>query len=251
MATVVADVTLVERLTEQFRLQRLEERFPSHRAESRGSQVFGLDNNVHVKFGSAHASSWILREKATTRSKHERHTNHGNKAGCASRNVQELFVIDSPQQGISEIRIAKRNLKRIHQAVNISSRAEKESAFDKEKFSTECEETDYNERDDALSSSDDELRDLFTRDEKLGVTDASMGESVNVKCNPLLRPTGSDHASERRRKRCKICRGNLKKKFKVSRPCLDLEKMEARRLKDTDNNGTKPESIFHPIHQEN
>ena len=251
MATVVADVTLVERLTEQFGHQRLEERFSNRRAESRGSQFFGLVNNVHVKFGSVHPSSWILREKATTIGKHTRHTNHGNEAGCASRDVQELFVIDSPQQRISEIRVVKRNLKRIHEAGNISSRAEKESAFDKEKFGTKCRETDCNEQDDASSSSDEELRDLFSRDEKLVTTDMSVGESVYVKCNPLLRPTGSDHASATRRKRYKICRGNLKKKIKISRPCLDLEKMEARRLKDIDIDGTKRESIFHPIHQVN
>ncbi|KAK2570629.1 hypothetical protein P5673_004313 [Acropora cervicornis] len=208
MATVVADVTLVERLTEQFGHQRLEERFSSRRAESRGSQFFGLVNNVHVKFGSVHPSSWILREKATTISKHKRHTNHGNEAGFASRDVQELFLIDSPQQRISEIRVVKRNLKRIHEAGNISSRAEKESAFDKEKFSTKCRETDCNEQDDASSSSDEELRDLFSRDEKLVTTDMSVGESVYVKCNPLLRPTGSDHASATRRKRISMEEAN-------------------------------------------
>lgn len=50
-----------------------------------------------------------------------------------------------------------------------------------------------------------------------------------------------------RRKRNKICKGSLKKKFKILRFCFDLEKMLVRKVKDVENDKIL-ESIFYLIY---
>lgn len=251
MAALVADVTRVESLAEQFGRQRLEEGL-AHRAESLSSQL-SVDNNApDVKF-LPHHSAWLICERAPSKSKQERHTNQGIKQYKTSRNLQHLNDRESPQL-VSEVRIVKvnnkRNFKRT-QAVK-PSRGEKEYALDKEKLNTVCNEE--GEGLDLSSSSDDELRELFLCEAKPAEMDSTRLGKAGGAEDDSARPTGllMDQISDKsdtRRKRNKICRGSLKKKIKISRPCLDLEKMLARRLEDLKTDNKKPENIFHPIHQ--
>ena len=251
MAAVLADVPRVDSLTEQFGRQLLEDSL-AHRTESLGSQLSAADNHVvDVRLASSRSAEWIICERPHTRSKPRNHANHRIKAQRVSCNLQHLDVRESPQL-VSEVCIVKvvgnkRNLKR-NQTVKPSMSHKKESAFDK--HSTTCDERD--EALDLSSSSDDELRELFESKAKPSEQDRALqGKSDGIDNysagkNGLAR----DHSDkiDARRKRYKTSRGSLKKKLKISRPCLDLEKMVERRLEDLKTDGKYPESIFHPIH---
>lgn len=248
MATVIADVTRVDSLTEQFGRQRLEDGL-ARRPENFDSQLSHACTDIDVRFESALPNAWIIRESAPSISKHERHANRENKDRCASRNLQDLFIKSSTQR-VSEVRIMKvvsnkRSLKRNLQMIASTSRVEKEFVLDKAKLNLGYKETEeeeqLNEAFDLSSSSDEELRDLFARcKERAGMF---QGEKT---CDRL---STMPQAGETKRKRNKICRGSLKKKIKISRPCLDLEKMVARRLEDLGTDRKYAENRFHPIHQ--
>ena len=251
MAAVVADVTRVDSLTEQFGRQRLEGNF-ARRTESLGSQLSAPDNHtVDVRLAS-NGSEWIICERPHTISKQENLANQTIKAQRVSRNLQNFDVRESPQF-VSEVCIVKvvgnkRNLKR-NQTVKPSVSLKKECAFDK--LNTAC-----NEQDEALdlsSSSDDELRELFKSKVKPSEQDRALQGKSDGSENYSARKNGlaQDQSDkiDTRRKRHKTSRGSLKKKLKISRPCLDLEKMVERRLEDLKTDGKNPESIFHPIHQ--
>ena len=253
MAAVVADVTRVDSLTEQFGRQRLEDSL-ARRTESLGSQLSAAaaDNHaVDVRLASNGSAEWIICERPHTKSKFENHANHTIKAQRVGRNLQHLDVRESSQL-ISEVCIVKvvgnkRNLKR-NQTVKPSMSRKKECAFDKQ--NTAC-----NKREEALdlsSSSDDELRELFKSKFKPSEQDRSLQGKSDGTDNYSARKNGSaqDQSDkiDARRKRYKTSRGSLKKKLKISRPCLDLEKMVERRLEDLQTDEKNPETIFHPIH---
>lgn len=253
MATLIADVTRVESLAEQFGRQRLEEDLQqvTRRAEILGSQL-SPDKAANVRL-SSHHSAWLICERTPTKSKHESYTNHRIKEQFASRNLQHLNGRERPQL-VSEVRIVKfvsnkRNLKR-NQAVR-PSRGEKEFIFDKDKLNIVS-----NERDEGLdlsSSSEDELRELFGGKAKPSEVESAPQRKAEDTGTFLARPSALDKdqndKQDTRRKRNKICRGSLKKKVKISRPCLDLEKMLARRVEDLKTDSKDAENIFHPIDQ--
>ena len=250
MAALVADVTRVENLTEQFGRQRLEEGL-GHRAENLVSHLSAENSTSDVRF-SSHRGKWLICDGTPANSKHERRASQGIEQHSVSRHLQQR---ESPQL-VSEVCIVnvvgnKRNLKR-NQAVK-STRGEKEYILAaKDKFSSVCN-AEGDEGFDLSSSSDDELRELFLCKVKPPEMDSDLQEKANsaevlsAQLTVLARDQGDK--ADTRRKRNKLYRGSLKKKIKFSRPCLDLEKMEARRLEYLKTDNKKPENIFHPIHQ--
>lgn len=240
MAAIVADVARVDNLTEQFGRQRLEEGL-AYRAESLGSQLATNNNASDVKLASQH-SAWLICQRAPAKNKLERRMGQVSKMHGVSRNLLHLNDRESPPV-VSEVRIVKfgsskrPNLKR-YQATKPSTE-ENGYEVDRSKLNAILRE-DYGGLD-LSSSSDDELRELHScKTEALETNFEGKAESVEVL---------SAGEKDTRRKRNKICKGSLKKKFKISRPCLDLEKMLARKVKDVENDKT-PESIFHPIHHD-
>lgn len=253
MAALVADLTRVDNLTEQFGRQMLEEGL-AYRAESLGSQLAANNNAGDVRF-TAHHSAWLICERTPAKpGKFERRTSQANKTHSVSRNLVHLRTDRESPPLVSEVRIvkvgsSKRSLKR--NQVEKSSKDENGYELDKKEFKNiVLKEGDGGF--DLSSSSDDELRELYSC--KTEPLETNFKTSNAAGCPELLSPTRSpgfakgQNDKDTRRKRNKICRGSLKKKFKISRPCLDLEKMLARRVEDM---GTDkiPESIFHPIHQ--
>ena len=249
MAAIVADVARLDNLTEQFGRQRLEESL-AFRAESLGSQLTTNNNARDVKLASHH-SAWLICQRAPAKNKLERRTSQASKMHGVSRNLLHLNDRESPPV-VSEVRIVKcgsskrPNLKR-NQAAK-SSMEENGYEVDRSKLNAILRE-DFGGLD-LSSSSDDELRELHScKTEALETNFEGNAESAEL---PSAQPppglAKDQSEKDTRRKRNKICRGSLKKKFKISRPCLDLEKMLARRVKDAENDKT-PESKFHPIHQ--
>lgn len=251
MAVAVADVARVDSLTEQFGRQRLENS-SVRRSESLASQLSVHDDGVDVQL-VPHSGAWIICESRThtKNNRHGRQANHEGKVRqCAvGRNLQDLHIRESPHL-VGEVRVVKvvgnkRNYKRF-QTVNLP-RGEDGYAHDKQEPKTEGDKR--NEALDLSSSSDDELRELFTSKVK---SPALHGKTDGAD-NYLVQQSGSaqdlSDKSDSRRKRYKISRGSLKKKIKISRPYLDLEKMEERRLDDLETGGKSPENIFHPIYR--
>ena len=249
MAAVVADVARVDNLTEQFGRQRLEEGL-AYRTESFGSQLATNNNARDVKLAS-HQSAWLICQRTPAKGKLERRRSQASKTHGASPNLLHLNDRESPPV-VSEVRIVKfgsskrPNLKR-NQAAKLS-KEENGYEVDSGNLNAVLRE-DYGGLD-LSSSSDDELRELHScKTEALETSFERKAESAEVlSARPPPGSTKDQSEKDTRRKRNKICRGSLKKKFKISRPCLDLEKMLARRVTDAENDKT-PESIFHPIHQ--
>ena len=253
MAAAVADVARVDSLTEQFGRQRLENS-SAHRSENLASQLSVDDDGADVQL-APHSGAWIICERTHTKNKHARRANHwGKVCQCAvGRNLQDLHIKESPHL-VSEVRVIKivgdkRNSKRI-ETVKLP-RGEEGYAHDKQEPNTE--DGKRNEALDLSSSSDDELRELFTSKVKSPEQYTAIHGKEDGADNYLVRQSGlaqglSDK-SDCRRKRYKIGRGSLKKKIKISRPYLDLEKMEERRLEDLEAGGKNPENIFHPIYR--
>lgn len=251
MATLLADVTRVDNLTEQFGRQRLEDGL-AYRAEDLGSQ-FASNNNASDIRVASHHSAWLFCERMPTKGKLERRSSQvkqASKTHSASRNLLHLNDSESPPL-VSEVRIvkvgsSKRNLKR-NQA---TKHADEENGFElvKDRLNIVLKEGDGGL--DLSSSSDDELRELYScKTETLETNLERKAESAETLWSPRPSCLAKDQGDkDTRRKRNKICRGSLKKKFKISRPCLDLEKMLARKVEGTENDKA-PESIFHPIHQ--
>ena len=251
MAAIVADVARVDNLTEQFGRQRLEEGL-AYRAESLDPQLTANNKARDVKLATHH-SAWLICQSSTAKGKLERRTSQASKMHCVSRNLLHLNNRElSPV--VSEVRIVKfgssqrPNLKRNQVAKPSNSKHENGYEVDRGKLNDVLSSEDYGELD-LSSSSDDELRELHTCKTEALETNFGKTESAEVL---LARPppglAKDQSEKDTRRKRNKICRGTLKKKFKISRPCLDLEKMLARRVNDAQNDKT-PDSIFHPIHQ--
>lgn len=249
MAAIVADVARVDSLTEQFGRQRLEEGL-AYRAESLGSKLATNNNTRDVKL-AAHHSAWLICQSPPAKGKLERQTSQANKTHNVTRNFLQLSDKKSCPV-VSEVRIVKfgsskrPNLKR-NQAAK-SSKEDNGYVVDRCKLNAELRD-DYGGFD-LSSSSDDELRELNSCKTEALETNfegkAKSAEILSARPPPGLAQDQSE--KDTRRKRNKISRGSLKKKFKISRPCLDLEKMLARRVKDAENDKI-PESIFHPIHQ--
>ena len=251
MAAIVADVARVDNLTEKFGRQRLEEGL-AYRAESLGSQIATNNNARDIKLASHH-SAWLICQSPPAKGKLERRTrtSQASKTHGVSRNLLNLNDRESPPV-VSEVRIrvkfggSKRpNLKRNQAAKPFKE--ENGYEVDRGKLNAVLRE-DYGGLD-LSSSSDDELRELHScKTEALETSLEGKAESAEVlSAQPLSGLAKDQSEKDTRRKRNRICRGSLKKKFKISRPCLDLEKMLARRVKDAENDKT-PESIFHPIH---
>jgi len=252
MAAIVADVARVDNLTEQFGRQRLEEGL-AYRAESRSSQLATSNNtrDVNVKLASHH-SAWLICQRPPAKGTLERPTSQAGKTHGVSRNLLHLNDRES-KPVVSEVRIVKfgsskrPNLKR-NQAAKPPKEEDAGYEVDRGKLNAVLRE-DYGELD-LSSSSDDELRELNSCKIEALQTNferkAEGAEDNSARLPPGLAKDQSE--KDTRRKRNKICRGSLKKKFKISRPCLDLEKMLERRAKAAENDKT-PESIFHPIHQ--
>lgn len=246
MAAIVADVARLDNLTEQFGRQRLEEGL-AYRAESLASQLATNNNSRDVKLASRH-SAWLI---WPAKSNLERRTSQASKMHGVSRNLQHLNDRESPPV-VSEVRIVKcgsskrPNLKRNQAAKHSTEQNGYE--VDRSKLNAILRE-DYGGLD-LSSSSDDELQELYSSKTKALETNfEGKAESAELlSAQPLPGLAKDQIEKDTRRKRNKNCRGSLKKKFKISRPCLDLEKMLARRVKDVENDKT-PESIFHPIHQ--
>lgn len=245
MAALVADVTRVDKLTEKFGRQRIEEGFV-YGAEKTGSQLAANNNAGDAAFTEQHRA-WFICERPPVRGKPERRTGQANKPRGASRNLPRLTHRKSPPL-VSEVRIIQvRNNKRGISQNQDPSEREDESKLCKDRFYISLRDND--EGFDLSSSSDDELRELhsckteFLEANPDGNLDAAEEHSIRL---PDLVKDQSD--KDARRKRNKIYRGSLKKKLKVSRPSLDLEKMLARRMEDM-RSDKGPENIFHPIHQ--
>ncbi|KAL9969336.1 hypothetical protein ACROYT_G021537 [Oculina patagonica] len=244
MAALVADVSRVDNLTEKFGRQRLEEGL-AYRAESLGSQLAANNNTSDVRLASRH-SAWLICERTPAKGKLERRSNQAGKTHSVSRNLLHLSDSES-RPVVSEVRIvkvgsSKRNLKRSQ----VAKPAKEDDRFElvKDRLKIVLKEGDGGL--DLSSSSDDELRELNSS--KIEATETNFegnAESTKTRQAGLAKDQGD---KDTRRKRNKNCRGSLKKKLKISRPCLDLEKMLARRVESTENDKA-PESIFHPIHQ--
>ena len=251
MAAIVADVARVDNLTEQFGRQRLEEGL-AYRAESLGSKLATNNNARDVKL-AAHHSAWLICQSPPAKGKLERRTSQANKTHSVTRNFLHLSDKESCSV-VSEVRIVKfgsskrpkYNLKR-NQAAK-PSKEDNGYVVDRGKLNAELRD-DYGGFD-LSSSSDDELRELNScKTEALETNFEGKTESAEILSAPPPPGLAKDQSEkDTRRKRNKISRGSLKKKFKISRPCLDLEKMLARRVKDAESDKT-PENIFHPIHQ--
>lgn len=247
MTALVADVSRVDNLTEQFGRQRLEEGL-AYRAESLGSQLAANNNTSDVRLASHH-SAWLICERTPAKGKFERRSNQADKAHSVSRNLLHLNDKKSPPH-VSEVRIVKvgsnkRNLKRNQ----VAKPAKEDNGFElvKDRLKIVLKEGDGGL--DLSSSSDDELRELNSC--KVEATETNFEGNAESTETLWTRPSGlakDQGDKDTRRKRNKNCRGSLKKKFKISRPCLDLEKMLARRVEGTENDKA-PESIFHPIYQ--
>ena len=245
MAALVAEVTRVDKLTEKFGRQRIEEGLV-YGAEKIGSQLAANNSASDVAF-TEHHRAWLICERPRVRGKPERRTGQANKPRVASRNLPHLTHRKSPPL-VSEVRIIKvRNSKRgLSQSQNPSER-EDESRFDKDRLYVTLGGSD--EGFDLSSSSDDELREFYSCKTELLEANSDGNLDVSEKHSIRLPDLVKDQSDkEARRKRNKIYRGSLKKKLKVSRPSLDLEKMLARRMEDT-RSDKGPENIFHPIHQ--
>lgn len=244
MAALVADVTRINNLTEKFGQQRLEEGFAYSAESYLGSQLATDNNTSEVRFASHH-SAWLICERTPAKGKLEKRS----KAHSVSRNLLNLSDRESPPVA-SEVRIVKvgsgkRNLRRNQAAKS----ANEENGFElvKDRLNIVLKENDGGL--DLSSSSDDELRELNScKNEALETNFEENLESAETLCTRSSSLAKDQGDKDTRRKRNKICRGSLKKKLKVSRPCLDLEKMLTRRVEETENNKT-PENIFHPIHQ--
>lgn len=244
MAALVADVTRINNLTEKFGRQRLEEGLAYSPESCLGSQLATNNNTSEVRFASHH-SAWLICEKTPAKDK----LGKRSKAHSVSRNLLHLSDRESPPV-VSEVRIvkvgsSKRNLRR-NQAARSPN---EENGFElvKDRLNIVLKENDGGL--DLSSSSDDELRELNSRKNAAIETNfEENAESAETLCTQSLSSAKEQGDKDTRRKRNKICRGSLQKKFKVSRPCLDLEKMLTRRVEETENNKT-PENIFHPIHQ--
>lgn len=249
MAAIVVDVARVDNLTEQFGRQRLEEGL-AYRAESLGSQLATNNNARDVRLASHH-SAWLICQRPPAKGKSEKRTSQASKTDGVSRNLLHLNDRESPPV-VSEVRIVKfGSSKRPSIKRNQAAKPSKEEngyEVDRGTLNAVFREDDGGL--DLSSSSDDELRELNScKTETLETNFEEKAESAEIlsaRPPPGLAKDQSD--KDTRRKRNKICRGSLKKKFKISRPCLDLEKMLARRVEDAENDKT-PESIFHPIHQ--
>jgi len=247
MAAIVADVARVDNLTEQFGRQRLEEGL-AYRDESLATNNNARD--VNVRLGSHH-SAWLICQRPPAKGTLERLTSQASRTHGVSSNLLHLNGRESPPV-VSEVRIVKfgsskrPNLKR-NQAAK-PSKEENGYGVDGGKLNAGLRE-DHGGLD-LSSSSDDELRELTSCKIKALQTNfegkAESAEVLSTRLPPALAKDQSE--KDTRRKRNKVCRGSLKKKFKISRPCLDLEKMLARRVKDAENDKTL-ESVFHPIHQ--
>lgn len=251
MAAIVADVARVDNLTEQFGRQRLEEGL-AYRAESLGSKLATNNNARDVKL-AAHHSAWLICQSPPAKGKLERRTSQANKTHSVSRNFLHLSDKESCP-AVSEVRIVKYgsskrpNLKRNQAAKPLKKDNEYSVVHDRCKLNAELRD-DYGGFD-LSSSSDDELRELNScKTEALETNFEEKAESAEIlSVRPPPGLAKDQNEKDTRRKRNKISRGSLKKKFKISRPCLDLEKMLARRVKDAENDKT-PENIFHPIYQ--
>ena len=250
MAALVADVTRVDNLTEQFGRQRLEEGL-AYRGESLGSQLAKNSDTSDVRLAT-HRSAWLICKRTPAKGKLEKLSSQASKTHSVSHNLLHRNGRESPSL-VSEVRIvkvgsgAKRNFKRNHAVIPAKEENGFELIGDKQNIVLKGAADGGL---DLSSSSDDELRDLYScKTEELETNFEGNAESAEVL---LTRPPGlaiDQVDKDTRRKRNKMCRGSLKKKLKTSRrPCLDLEKMLARRVEDREDDQA-PESMFHPIHQ--
>lgn len=248
MAALVADVTRVESLTEQLGRHSLDEDLIQRTEKNFVSTQISPDNSASdVRISSHLADTWLgVVDRTPINSKYNKREAQGIKQHIVSRKLQPLNLRETPKL-VNEVRIVKfvsnkRNLRRNH-AVKL------EREYEKDALKTRYGRVE--EGFDQSSSSDDELRELFLCNAKTPEMDKEMQENsnsaeVNFRAAGLVEEKVDK--ADTRRKRNKMCRGSLKKKIKISRPCLDLEKMEARRLDDLKIDNKRPESIFHPIH---
>lgn len=249
MAALVADVTRVDKLTEQFGRQRLEEGL-AYGADSLGSQLAANNNAGDVTF-TKHHSAWLICERSPVRGKLERRTGQGNKTHGVSRNLPHLSHRRSPPL-VSEVRIIKvGSNKRIIRRTQIAnpSKKEDEGELDKDKLYVALREGDEG-LDLSCSSSDDELRELYSyKTEPFETNSEGNADNGEIHSTRLPGLVKGQSDKDPRRKRNKFCRGSLKKKIKISRPSLDLEKMLERRVEDMGSGKGPENNIFHPIHQ--
>lgn len=251
MAALVADVTRVESLTEQLGRHSLDEDLIQRTEKNFVSTQISPDNSASdVRISSHLADTWLgIVDRTPTNSKYNKRGAQGIKQHIVSRKLQPLNLRETPKL-VNEVRIVKfvsnkRNLRRNH-AVKLEKDGRE---YEKDALNTRYGRVE--EGFDQSSSSDDELRELFLCNTKTTEMDKEMQENsnsaeVNFRAAGLVEEKVDK--ADTGRKRNKMCRGSLKKKIKISRPCLDLEKMEARRLDDLKIDNKRPENIFHPIH---